>query len=196
MNKVFIFTLGAVCGSLLTWKYVERKYKKIADEEIESVVQRFNEREKAISDKSLDENEIVNGIRVVEAPTKVTVTQEEKFDYAKKVTDLGYHKYDEEYQITVAPGQEEVEPYIIPPERFGEVEVYETDHWTYYSDFTMIDGAGDIVSEPESIIGDALEHFGEYDDNAVYVRNENTSCDYEILRVDETFKEYFSRGNN
>lgn len=203
MNKVFIFTLGAVCGSLLTWKYVERKYKKIADEEIESVVERFNERnrkEKEDQEKNIEENiseEISDDMPLIDVYTgKRIIPGKEDFDYAKKVTDLGYHKYDDEYQITVAPGQDEVEPYLIPPERFGEVEVYETDHWTYYSDFTMINGDGDIVSDPEHYIGDALEHFGEYDDNAVYVRNEETSCDYEILRVNETFKEFYSKGNN
>ena len=39
MNKLFIFSLGAAAGSLLTWKLIEKKYKDLADEEIASVVE-------------------------------------------------------------------------------------------------------------------------------------------------------------
>ena len=45
MDKAIIFIIGAGIGSLITWKIVEEKYKKIADEEIESVIERFKNRE-------------------------------------------------------------------------------------------------------------------------------------------------------
>ena len=48
-----------------------------------------------------------------------------------------------------------------------------------------------IISDYETLIGDALSHFGEYEDDSVYVRNEDTECDYEILKHDKTFDEIY-----
>ena len=36
-------------------------------------------------------------------------------------------------------------------------------------------------------IGDALRHFGEYEDDAVYVRNDELKTDYEILRSEKDY---------
>ena len=35
-GKLFIFAVGAAIGSAVTWKFVETKYKKLADEDIAS----------------------------------------------------------------------------------------------------------------------------------------------------------------
>ena len=56
MNKLLMFTLGAAAGSLLTWKIVEGKYKKIADEEIESVKEHYKNREQMMNKFSDDIN--------------------------------------------------------------------------------------------------------------------------------------------
>ena len=45
LNKVFIFAAGAIIGSVVTWKIVKTKYEQIANEEIESVKERFRNRE-------------------------------------------------------------------------------------------------------------------------------------------------------
>ena len=48
----------------------------------------------------------------------------------------------------------------------------------------------DIVDDPEKIVGfESLGHFGEYDDDAVYVRNDRLKCDYEILRDPRRYEE-------
>ena len=44
--NVFIFTIGAVTGSLVIWKFVKTKYEKIAQEEIDSVKETFFERKR------------------------------------------------------------------------------------------------------------------------------------------------------
>ena len=45
LNKAFIFAAGAIIGSAVTWKIVKTKYEQIANEEIESVKERFRNRE-------------------------------------------------------------------------------------------------------------------------------------------------------
>lgn len=178
MNKLFIFTLGAAAGSLLTWKLIEKKYKQLADEEIASVKETFKNREK-------DESKIVdNYIQVDELDNVQT-------EYKKQVNKLGYVKEatDSNYIVEVEQGVELVKPYIISPEEYGEREGFDSVSWTCYADFILADDDRQVISDPENIIGDALSHFGEYADDAVYVRNENTECDYEILKHEKTFSE-------
>lgn len=42
----------------------------------------------------------------------------------------------------------------------------------------------------EEIVGDGLEHFGEYEEDSVFMRNDAKRCDYEILRDLRTFAEF------
>ena len=81
---------------------------------------------------------------------------------------------------------ENMKPFVIAPEDFGELG-YDTKTWKYYKDFVLTDEEGDVVLDPENIIGDALSHFGAYEDDAVYVRNMDVECDYEILKDERTF---------
>ena len=36
---------------------------------------------------------------------------------------------------------------------------------------------------------DALDHFGEYEDDSVYIRDETNEMDYEILKSEKMFSE-------
>lgn len=74
------------------------------------------------------------------------------------------------------------ESYVISPAEFGE-EDYEEIELTYYADDILTDDHGDIIEDPEEIIGPAaLSTFGEYEDDAVYVRNDERRCDYAVLK--------------
>lgn len=73
-------------------------------------------------------------------------------------------------------------PYVIPPEDFGEFEDYEKISLTYYSDGVLTDENDEIMDDVEDSVGeDSLNHFGEYEDDSVFVRNDRKKCDYEIL---------------
>ena len=178
MDKMLIFVIGATAGSLITWKLVEEKYKKIADEEIASIVEHYrNKEEKERREK------LVNTLKeeiIIDEPEAVKEIVE---DYKNMVDDLGYNKAITEQE------RDNIKPYVIAPEEFGDVVAYDTKSWTYYADFVLTDENDEIVCDPEYIIGDGLEHFGEYEDDSVYVRNENTECDYEILKHEKTFSE-------
>ena len=166
MNKLLMFTLGAAAGSLLTWKIVEEKYKKIADEEIQSVKDMYKNRENQIKE-----------------------LKETKDEYETLVENLSYSnsENDEEYTVKVELGEEVIEPFVIDPNEFGEMPGYDTESWSYLPDGVVTDEEGGIVTDYESIIGDVAIHFGEYDDDSVYVRNDNNKCDYEILRYYKPF---------
>ena len=171
MKYVLTFVLGAAAGSLVTWKLVEKKYKDLADEEIEAVIERYKSRYEPKEETTVEKENEVEG-------------------YKNILKDMNYQT-DNDYTIYTEPLEEVVLPSVISPEEFGEMSGYDTKSWVCYADFTLTDENDKIVSDPESIIGDALEHFDEYADGAVYVRNDELVCDYEILKHDKTYAEVF-----
>lgn len=182
MNKVLMFILGAASGSLLTWKLIEKKYKQLADEEIEAVREYYKNKEKI----NIDVKPVV-AHKTGSWPTNKEESEENK-EYEKQIDDLGY-SIEDDGSIYVEPKPSNFAPYVISPDEFGDTQYYDTKNWTYYADFVLADENDEIVSDPESIIGDALAHFGDYEDDSVHVRNESTECDYEILKNEKTFSE-------
>ena len=197
MNKIFIFCLGAAAGSLLTWKLIEKKYKDLADEEIQSVIDKFNERAE-IEGRI---NKVETFKEHIENPSVEVVKQGETVDKYKRFSEkLGYDleiskednvivSEDKDGSIYIEPGKDYIAPYVISPDEFGETQYYDSKSWTLYADSIITDEEGSIVDEPESYIGDGLEHFGEFEDDSVHIRNENLECDYEIIKVEATYEE-------
>lgn len=198
MNKVFIFVLGAAVGSLVTWKFVEEKYRRIADEEIESVKETFKNRESKIAEDEKQAEELG-----VKSPSKEFYSQlkestdkltEDMHNYHKLASnynsnskDYKYTDENEEGEIVEDEPEDYPEPYVIAPEEFGELEDYQTEAFVYYEDKIVATNDDRIVDDVEVLIGDALEHFGDYEDDAVHVRNEKEKTDYEILRSEKNY---------
>ena len=53
MGKILAFIFGAAAGSLVTWKLVDTKYKKLADEEIESIREYYRNRKAKEREKEI-----------------------------------------------------------------------------------------------------------------------------------------------
>ena len=75
-------------------------------------------------------------------------------------------------------------PYVIAPEEFGDGEYdYDLVSLTLYADGVLEDPNGDIIEDVEGTVGvDSLDHFGEYEDDSVFVRNDRLKTEYEILK--------------
>lgn len=198
MKNVIFFMLGAAAGSLLTYKLVEEKYRQIANDEIESVREYYK-------NKNNEDLEYKAEFLGTDNPCEVYIKKSDVTELEKQLNDLGYSNEevddlindpnviieptDEGIEIWMEPNGDYIEPYIITPDEYGD-DGYEMKSLTYYADFVLADNEDDeIISDPESIIGDALSHFGEYEDDAVHVRNKNNECDYEILKYEKTFSE-------
>lgn len=153
ISKFAVFVLGAVAGSLLTWKYAKKKYERIAQQEIDSVKDAFS---------------------------NTSAPKDERPDaeiYADIIKRSGYAEMQEKEEEP-APQK----PYVIPPETFGELDDYEKISLTWYADQLLADDNNDLVEDVEATIGfESLGHFGEYEDDSVFVRNDRLKCDYEIL---------------
>ena len=196
MKNLLCFVAGAAIGSVVTWKLIEKKYKDLADEEIESVKETFKNRKSRIT-----KDEVKETVEKV-----INKWKEPKETVEDIVTSEGYYTEDEEeteeddesnYTVDVDPGVEVIVPYVITPEQFGEYDEYGTKTLTYYADDVLTDEIDNPITseEMETMIGpDALDHFGEYEDDSVYIRDEMNEMDYEILKSEKMFSEIPKRG--
>ncbi len=85
-------------------------------------------------------------------------------------------------------------PEIIPPDEFQKDESYDAITFTYFNgDGVLVDDGGDPISSKDAamLLGDdALNHFGEYDDFAVYVKNNLHGAYYEIILDDRRYSDF------
>ena len=196
MKNLLYFVAGAAIGSVVTWKLIEKKYKDLADEEIESVIETFKNRKPIIT-----KDEVKETVEKV-----INKWKEPKETVEDIVTSEGYSIENEEeideddesnYTVNVDNDIEVVTPYVITPEQFGEYNEYGTKTLTYYSDNVLTDEIDNPITSDEMVtmIGpDALDHFGEYEDDSVYIRDETNEMDYEILKSEKMFSEIPKRG--
>ena len=105
-------------------------------------------------------------------------TPDEKSHDISKEDMMDYYKNKTLNDISETP--EKKEPYVIHPDDFGMLD-YDTITLTLYSDGVVADDGDSIVDN--DILGDDWRNrFGEYEPDAVYVRNDILKADYEILR--------------
>ena len=166
-----IFVLGAAVGSVVTWKYVEKKYEQIAQDEINSVKEVFSKR---VAEFTEDTEEVQ--IKADHAKEKPNI-----IEYAARLRKQGYTNYSD-IEVKEEEPMSVDKPYVIAPEEFGELDDYDTISLTYYADQILADDNDEIIEDIEDVVGfDSLNSFGEYEDDSVFVRNDRLKCDYEIL---------------
>lgn len=179
LNKVFIFAAGAVIGSAVTWKIIKTKYEQIANEEIESVKERFRNREDAAKNGASDEKGNVDN----------SLKDRDLSSYESIINENAYRNYSTPKGSENEIKEEESvdRPYVIPPEEYDEND-YETESLTYYADGVLTDIYDNIIEDVEGTVGkDSLTHFGEFEDDSVFVRNDERKTDYEILRDSDKY---------
>lgn len=171
------FIAGAGIGSVCTWQLLKRKYELIAQEEIDSVKAAYATRE---TGKSFVKG-FCNGLKVAEDRTQKDESDVDFKKYASIIQKEGYTDYSR--SVEEKKGESFVEkPYVISPDEFGEFEEYEKISLTYYADEVLADENDEEVDDVDEIVGEeSLNHFGEYEDDSVFVRNDRLKCDYEIL---------------
>lgn len=203
--NVLMFAAGAAIGSAVTWKVVKAKYEKIAQEEIDSVKEAFSDRlanlQEQIDDYStVDEaEEWADRARKIDWKALEDLEEEGDEDNSEPDDYLNdYARLVNDY-TSKEGGAEDMakEPYVISPYDFGELDGYSQVELTYYADGTLEDDEYNIVTDADEIIGkDSLCTFGEYEDDAVFVRNERLRADFQILKDYRTYEEAKRVGPN
>jgi hypothetical protein len=166
LNKghVIAFLAGAAVGVALSWRTLKKKYERIAQKEINSVKEKFAKRySKETSEKMTDE----------EACELYCQYQEEIASYATSATET-----EEEGGVEYMP-----KPRVIAPEECGDIEEYDVVSLSLYSDGVLADSiTGEPIEDVANTVGcESLHHFGEYEDDSVYVQNDRLKTYYEIL---------------
>lgn len=190
MNSKFtnftMFVLGLSVGSIVTWRYIDKKYEQIAQDEINSVKEVFSKRETSLTENDSDDARI-KANRAKEKPGIV--------EYASRLQEQGYTNYSDISKKEVEEEPMVVDkPYVIAPEEFGEIDEYDTISLTYYADQILADDNDELVDDIEDIVGfDSLNSFGEYEDDSVFVRNDRLKCDYEILLDQRNYSDVIVR---
>lgn len=163
MNKnitnLLFFAAGLGIGSVVTWKVLDAKYRQIAHDEYEEMKEYYEGKNRKL-DEEIVEDKPSEGLDI----------------YYEKITELGY------VDTVKKGGPDNVErPYVIKPEEFEELDGYNSVSLTYYNDGVLADDDDEIVDDIDAIVGlESLKHFGEYEDDSVFVRNDALKCDYEI----------------
>ena len=184
MNKTLIFLLGAITGGGTVWYFTKEYYRRLADQEIDSVLgaDRYEKKkEEAPAEKKNDKKDVKTRHEYEELTrnyTKPPVTA-----YAEK------YAHEEELATEHPIDDEEEDPYVISPQEFGDLDDYDKISLTYYADGYLVDGETVIDNVDEVVGPDALDSFGEYEDDSVYVRNDRLKTDYEILLNETNFIE-------
>lgn len=146
--------------------FCKKKYEEIAQEEIDSVRAAFARKKPR------------SGVKEMMDAADRAKEKPDIRDYTKMVQGFGYAPTEDgEKEESVKNGK----PHVISPEDFGEFEDYGRISLTLYSDGVLADENDEQIFDIEDTVGDAPDHFGEYEDDSVFVRNDERKCDYEIL---------------
>lgn len=171
VTNIIMFAAGAVVASAVTWKIAKTKYERVAEKEINEVKEYYNKK----AEKERHE----------ESTPREPIEKPSLTEYAKKLNELSYS-----VGVDISEEGEPVmkgRPYVISPDEFGEND-YETISLTYYADKVLTDEQDYIVENIDEMIGyDSLTHFGEYEEDSVFVRNDALEIDYEILAVTRNY---------
>lgn len=192
-TNVLVFAVGAAIGSAVTWKILNTKYEKLIQEEIESIKEAFcdDQRDDIPEDEEPDgEFKQINWDDLEDL--KEEMDNEESEEFQRKE----YKRLADNYTGEKG-GVESMakEPYVIAPYDFGELDGYSQVELTYYADGILEDEDYNIVNDADELIGrDSLNTFGEYEDDAVFVRNEHLQADFQILKDYRTYAEARSSG--
>ena len=197
MNKAMplvTFAMGAAIGSVATWYFAKTKYEQIAQEEIDSVKEVFSKKHGDDSNKSGANTDVSDDDHISEKKAAQAREKPDIIEYAAKLNSEGYTNYSNmEFSMPEVETEKTMnteKPYVISPDEFDEMDDYETISLTYYSDNVLADDMDELVEDADDVVGaDFASHFGEYEDDSVFVRNDRLKADYEILRDERNYSD-------
>lgn len=192
------FLSGLAIGAFAMKKFIDHNYEYVSEDE-----------------PNIEENDTIEEFDVsedleaafAEKENIVASTKETRIDYSKikSVNDAEYTRILDELRYSVDKEAEEnkvepivevltevdrSKPYRINPDEFEELDEYESDEYTYYTDGYVTDSYGLPVSDEdiEATIGlDFESYFDETGEDQIYIRNEQRSMDFSVIRDVDKF---------
>ena len=170
MKKIIPYLVSFVSGLVVGGVAMSIVKQKDCDDQIESVKETFSSIKEKRDDPEKKEDHIP--------------TPKSSFEYRNDKADVCTYK-------SISTNYNKVEPMneiewgtrVIAPTEVGMCPDYDIETLQYYSDHILTDDNGCVIESPEDIIGDkALDSFGEYEEDCVYVVNDDNSMYYEIYK--------------
>lgn len=175
MKQVLYFSLGVIVGSGVTLLCVRKHYAKKADAEISAIKEAYGAPEAEVCEDTFEEV---------------------KEEYEKIIDENGYNEEDDAEDSYIIhdeyPREERAsKPYVIGPDLYSEdFHGFDKCVLVYWRGNDMLLTDEQEVADIETYIGrSSLEHFGEYESDTVFVRNERLGCDFEVLLEEGSYAE-------
>ena len=214
LQTILIVIASAGISGATGYFIAKKKYEKKADEEIESVKKAFNEHlnELTKSGENIDIPMTRNGYSKYSKKKLSEKKTKKESDREPLPTDpvavANYIDYSAPYRTSSKSVKTEKkfvedekgaasndEPYIISPDDFM-ASSYESSTLLYYADGVLADSDNNVISSYIGLIGPkALNSFGQYQEDTVFVRNDKLKTDFEIILDTREFSK-IRRENN
>lgn len=186
-EKLIIFVVGAAFGAGVAVLGTKSYFEAIANDEIESVKKAYKTPNTPHEDEKLQD--FVNAVKTQNTRT----SKGDNAIYEQKIEHFGYdlikHENIQDAEEKLAekesPGDEKSRPHRISIDDF-------TENGPYYQQVTvtyfpkeqlLVDDISGEFEDVESTVGkDNMELFRELDEDVIYIRNDNVSIDYEVVK--------------
>ena len=168
MRNTVIFCAGMGFGSLIT--YLIMKNRRVLEKQNDI----FDEKDDFHVEPPVEEDSKVYFSRYSQDNdfAKVDATPSRTIPEAVINTIQKYQGLDDDGAI-----------YYITADEFGENEDYDNITLTYFvEDDILADEDDSIISSPNDLVGDFKPHFGEEEEDVVYVKNDEVKCYFEVIK--------------
>lgn len=182
------FIFGAVCGGIVAYEISKRKFSERLETELAKAREMYHpvEKRKISIDPECKKESFVAEESDKEEKEKRAAEEKEYKNYSSF--------YKAESEETVVPESDipkVPKPYVITPEDYGSMGYNEVS-LTYYADGMLTEeGKKKRLSIKNTIGEENIKHFGEYSQDALYVRNEEKEIDYEVLKDERVYSDVF-----
>ena len=193
MNNYVAFGIGAGIGlilgggtSFLICNTVMRnRYEQQLLEDVESAKIEYRRLVKELKKKQ--EKEIAEAEKSIKSKANLNKP-------ALDIQRTQYMSIAKEYG-EVTKHEPEIRIEVIAPEDFGlmDEDGFTSEELMYFADGILVNEDDEIIEDADSLVGtEFADHFGEYEDDSVYIRNYANKTDFCILKSLKTYKEAVS----
>lgn len=199
IKVIAAFVVGAAAGAAGATLYFKEKYKAESDNEIRQMREYYKkkmaEAEAGEDDEAKPEEESRHSAYssfdslVKDEEAKKAYVNYNTVNPVESLTKEEFDEMRERAMTAQHPEEEHDEPYILTVEEFEDGRAgYDSIGLSYYEgDDTLVDESEEMVDVDQTIGEENLTWFKDSGTDAMYIRNDRVSCDYEVIRLDGNF---------
>ena len=192
--RVAIFSVGVGIGIASSMTYFDKKYQKLADEEIESVKATLSKKSADIKFEHTGEPIAkVEKVTMDDKSLTVEATLMNSYSSSVQLETKAYSDYYAPKKVeeakTLSPKEDE--PFDISVDEYEEdTEFMKVTLNLYLSDGALVYEETEELADEGSTVGhENLDDFSRTSFSSAYFRNPKNNIDYEVIKVDGSYRE-------